>query len=46
MVCKPLKVHGIHTVSIHPGASSEHQIQGYVNADDRLNVLILSMKII
>lgn len=30
-VCKSLKVHGVHTVSIHPGASLDHQIQGYVN---------------
>ncbi|XP_027366359.1 ATP-dependent RNA helicase DBP3 [Abrus precatorius] len=27
-VCKPLKSVGIHTVSIHPGASLDHQIQG------------------
>ncbi|KAK7277255.1 hypothetical protein RIF29_18406 [Crotalaria pallida] len=27
-VCKPLKSIGIHTVSIHPGASLDHQIQG------------------
>ncbi|CAJ1967742.1 unnamed protein product [Sphenostylis stenocarpa] len=27
-VCKPLKSVGIHTVSIHPGASIDHQIQG------------------
>ncbi|KAF5446255.1 hypothetical protein F2P56_031893 [Juglans regia] len=27
-VCKPLKALGIHTVSIHPGASLDHQIQG------------------
>lgn len=32
-VCKPLKVHGIHTVSIHPGASLEHQIQGLKNCE-------------
>ncbi|CAI9759797.1 unnamed protein product [Fraxinus pennsylvanica] len=27
-VCKPLKAIGIHTVSLHPGASVEHQING------------------
>ncbi|XP_061360459.1 uncharacterized protein LOC133304435 [Gastrolobium bilobum] len=27
-VCKPLKSLGIHTVSIHPGASLDHQIEG------------------
>ncbi|GMH13237.1 hypothetical protein Nepgr_015078 [Nepenthes gracilis] len=27
-VCKPLKALGIHTVSLHPGASMDHQIQG------------------
>ncbi|GAU34336.1 hypothetical protein TSUD_20430 [Trifolium subterraneum] len=27
-VCKPLKSLGIHTVSIHPGASLDHQIHG------------------
>ncbi|AES60513.1 putative RNA helicase [Medicago truncatula] len=27
-VCKPLKSVGIHTVSVHPGASLDHQIQG------------------
>ncbi|CAA3007932.1 probable ATP-dependent RNA helicase ddx5 [Olea europaea subsp. europaea] len=27
-VCKPLKAIGIHTVSLHPGASIEHQING------------------
>ncbi|KAJ0771261.1 putative RNA helicase [Helianthus annuus] len=27
-VCKPLKAFGIHTVSLHPGASIDHQIQG------------------
>ena len=27
-VCKPLKALGIHTVSIHPGASLDHQIEG------------------
>ncbi|OIW07772.1 hypothetical protein TanjilG_03559 [Lupinus angustifolius] len=27
-VCKPLKSIGIHTVSIHPGASLDHQIDG------------------
>ncbi|KAF6150376.1 hypothetical protein GIB67_034075 [Kingdonia uniflora] len=27
-VCKPLKDHGIHTVSVHTGALIDHQIQG------------------
>ncbi|CAN1297812.1 ATP-dependent RNA helicase DBP3 [Linum perenne] len=27
-VCKPLKSLGVHTVSLHPGASLEHQING------------------
>ncbi|XP_058724059.1 ATP-dependent RNA helicase DBP3 [Vicia villosa] len=27
-VCKPLKSLGVHTVSVHPGASLDHQIQG------------------
>ncbi|KAI3721825.1 hypothetical protein L2E82_32844 [Cichorium intybus] len=27
-VCKPLKAFGIHTVSLHPGASIDHQIHG------------------
>ncbi|OVA17871.1 DNA/RNA helicase [Macleaya cordata] len=27
-VCKPLKAHGIHTVSVHAGASLDHQIHG------------------
>ncbi|OMO56596.1 hypothetical protein COLO4_35597 [Corchorus olitorius] len=27
-LCKPLKAHGIHTVSLHPGASLDHQISG------------------
>ncbi|XP_022765539.1 DEAD-box ATP-dependent RNA helicase 20 [Durio zibethinus] len=26
--CKPLKAQGIHTVSLHPGASIDHQISG------------------
>ncbi|KAF8706543.1 hypothetical protein HU200_030825 [Digitaria exilis] len=29
-ICKPLKPLGIHSVSLHPGASVEHQISGYV----------------
>ncbi|KDP45031.1 hypothetical protein JCGZ_01531 [Jatropha curcas] len=28
LVCKPLKDLGIHTVSLHPGASLDHQIRG------------------
>ncbi|KAG9459093.1 hypothetical protein H6P81_003601 [Aristolochia fimbriata] len=27
-LCKPLKSLGIHTVSLHPGASMDHQVQG------------------
>ncbi|KAF5770606.1 putative RNA helicase [Helianthus annuus] len=27
-VCKPLKAFGIHTVSLHPGASKDHQVHG------------------
>uniref|UniRef100_A0A0A9CLW2 Uncharacterized protein n=1 Tax=Arundo donax TaxID=35708 RepID=A0A0A9CLW2_ARUDO len=27
-ICKPLKPFGIHSVSLHPGASIEHQISG------------------
>ncbi|XWS66282.1 hypothetical protein CRYUN_Cryun05aG0186000 [Craigia yunnanensis] len=27
-LCKPLKAQGIHTVSLHPGASIDHQISG------------------
>ncbi|KAI3793511.1 hypothetical protein L1987_36130 [Smallanthus sonchifolius] len=27
-VCKPLKAFGIHTVSLHPGASIDHQVNG------------------
>ncbi|GFZ06037.1 P-loop containing nucleoside triphosphate hydrolases superfamily protein [Actinidia rufa] len=27
-VCKPLKALGVHTVSLHPGASIDHQIHG------------------
>ena len=29
-VCKPLKALGIHSVSLHAGASLDHQIQGWV----------------
>lgn len=32
-VCKPLKVLGIHTVSIHPGASLDHQIEGLKSSE-------------
>ncbi|CAK9159617.1 unnamed protein product [Ilex paraguariensis] len=28
IVCKPLKALGIHTVSLHPGAPTDHQIHG------------------
>ncbi|MFS8031905.1 hypothetical protein Hanom_Chr17g01551391 [Helianthus anomalus] len=27
-MCKPLKVFGIHTVSLHSGASVDHQVHG------------------
>ncbi|GMI80562.1 hypothetical protein like AT2G28600 [Hibiscus trionum] len=27
-LCKPLKARGVHTVSLHPGASIDHQISG------------------
>lgn len=30
-VCKPLKAVGIHTVSLHSGASIDHQINGLVS---------------
>lgn len=47
-VCKPLKALGIHTVSLHPGASIEHQIHGLkscepeflVSTPDRLLELV------
>ncbi|XP_050938783.1 pre-mRNA-processing ATP-dependent RNA helicase prp5 isoform X2 [Cucumis melo] len=32
-MCKPLKALGVHTVSIHPGASLGHQIQGLKNCE-------------
>jgi ATP-dependent RNA helicase DBP3 len=32
-VCKPLKALGIHTVSLHPGSSLDHQIQGLKNCE-------------
>ncbi|KAL5569534.1 hypothetical protein UlMin_026109 [Ulmus minor] len=32
-VCIPLKVHGIHAVSIHSSASLDHQIQGLKNCE-------------
>ncbi|ONI21802.1 hypothetical protein PRUPE_2G090100 [Prunus persica] len=32
-VCRPLKVLGIHTVSIHPGASLDHQIEGLKSSE-------------
>lgn len=28
-ICKPLKALGIHAVSLHPGASIQHQLHGY-----------------
>lgn len=31
--CKPLKALGIHTVSVHPGAQLQHQIQGLKNCE-------------
>ncbi|ONK77627.1 uncharacterized protein A4U43_C02F8780 [Asparagus officinalis] len=47
-LCKPLKALGIHTVSLHPGASIDHQIQGLkscepeflVSTPDRLLELV------
>lgn len=47
-VCKPLKAFGIHTVSLHPGASIDHQIHGLktcepeflVSTPDRLLELV------
>lgn len=46
--CKPLKALGIHTVSVHPGAQLQHQIQGLkscepeflVSTPDRLLELV------
>ncbi|KAJ8551449.1 hypothetical protein K7X08_021464 [Anisodus acutangulus] len=32
-ICKPLKALGIHTVSLHPGASIDHHIQGLKNCE-------------
>ncbi|XP_060185111.1 uncharacterized protein LOC132614637 [Lycium barbarum] len=32
-ICKPLKALGIHTVSLHSGASIDHQIQGLKNCE-------------
>ncbi|KAM7526825.1 hypothetical protein LguiA_016727 [Lonicera macranthoides] len=32
-VCKPLKALGIHTISLHPGSSLDHQIQGLRNCE-------------
>ncbi|KAK8939143.1 hypothetical protein KSP39_PZI011426 [Platanthera zijinensis] len=32
-LCKPLKDLGIHTVSLHPGTSLDHQIQGLKNCE-------------
>lgn len=37
-VCKPLKVLGIHTVSLHSGASIDHQINGLNNCEPQLLV--------
>lgn len=33
MVCKPLKALGIHTVSVHPGSSIDHQIHGLASCE-------------
>ncbi|KAJ6311422.1 hypothetical protein OIU77_013231 [Salix suchowensis] len=33
LVCKPLKALGIHAVSIHPGSSIDHQIQGLASCE-------------
>nr|DAD48678.1 TPA_asm: hypothetical protein HUJ06_018615 [Nelumbo nucifera] len=35
-ICKPLKALGIHTVSLHPGASLEHQIHGLKSCEPGL----------
>ncbi|KAB2063398.1 hypothetical protein ES319_A10G214200v1 [Gossypium barbadense] len=32
-LCKPLKAQGIHTVSLHPGASIDHQINGLLSCE-------------
>ncbi|KAF2286598.1 hypothetical protein GH714_022026 [Hevea brasiliensis] len=53
LVCKPLKDLGIHTVSLHPGATLDHQIRGLkscepeflVSTPERL-VELLSLKAI
>ncbi|MBA0813652.1 hypothetical protein Gohar_027483 [Gossypium harknessii] len=47
-LCKPLKAQGIHTVSLHPGASIDHQINGLqscepeflVSTPERLSELV------
>ncbi|CAK7325322.1 unnamed protein product [Dovyalis caffra] len=33
LVCKPLKALGIHTVSLHPGSSIDHQIHGLASCE-------------
>ncbi|KAM2264042.1 DEAD-box ATP-dependent RNA helicase 40-like [Malus sylvestris] len=37
-VCKPLKALGIHTVSIHPGASLDHQIEGLKSSEPEIMI--------
>ncbi|KAL8518142.1 hypothetical protein ACS0TY_009482 [Phlomoides rotata] len=37
-VCKPLKAHGIHTVSLHSGASIDHQINGLMSCEPQFLV--------
>ncbi|KAK6144694.1 hypothetical protein DH2020_021514 [Rehmannia glutinosa] len=44
-VCKPLKALGIHTVSLHSGASVEHQINGLVFCLDCAAFLDLFVRI-
>ncbi|CAO2833230.1 unnamed protein product [Amaranthus hypochondriacus] len=48
-VCRPLKAFGVHTVSLHPGTSVEHQVQGLKSCEpefviatpERLKELVL-----
>ncbi|KAM1157435.1 hypothetical protein TB2_027610 [Malus domestica] len=37
-VCKPLKALGIHTVSIHPGTSLDHQIEGLKSSEPEIMI--------
>ncbi|XP_078434822.1 P-loop containing nucleoside triphosphate hydrolases superfamily protein [Wolffia australiana] len=48
LLCKPLKALGIHTVSLHPGASLDHQVRGLkscepefiISTPERLRTLV------